>query len=266
MGRYVGGVGELNINGGTFAQSNAANLLIIGEEGTGTLNLNSGAVNVTGGLRIGHLATGNGTVNLNGGTLATPNVLKTVAGSTATWKFNGGTLKTTADSTDFLQGIPAASISVATGGAIIDTDGHTVTITQALAAANSSIGSLTKQGNGVLTLPGLQTYDTLNANAGTTNLKNTLGTGTSTINVSGILNTNTSQTLAVLNITDGGIFTLDSALPAPAPAPAPAEGGVDFGGADATSTQLAAGTAAVPEPGSLSLLALGALALLRRRR
>ena len=195
VGRYVGGVGELNVNGGTFTQTNAANLLVIGEEGTGTLNLNSGAVTLTGGLRVGHTATGNGTINLNGGTLSTPNVLKTVAGSTATWKFNGGTLKTTADSADFLQGIPAASISVANGGAIVDTDSHLVTITQGLAPAPSSTGGLTKQGAGTLTLTGSSTFTgSTVVNNGTLELA-----GANTLSATGNVTVNTGGTLLLSN-------------------------------------------------------------------
>ncbi len=157
VGRFIGGLGTLTLTGGTFTQSGLTNLLIIGEEGTGTLNINGGLVD-TQGLRIGHAATGNGTVNLNGGTLTTASILKTNAGSTGTFKFNGGVLKTTADSPDFLQSFLPSSITIENGGAFIDTNAHLIGITQGLAPGLASTGGLTKQGNGTLTLSGTNSY------------------------------------------------------------------------------------------------------------
>lgn len=157
VGRFIGGNGTLTLSGGTFTQSGLTNLLIIGEEGTGTLNINSGVVN-TQGLRIGHAATGNGTVNLNGGTLNTASILQTNPASIAAFRFNGGVLKPTVDSPDFLQGLAPTSITIENGGAKIDTNARLLTITQGLAPGLASTGGLTKQGTGTLTLSGASTY------------------------------------------------------------------------------------------------------------
>ncbi len=157
VGRFIGGNGTLTLSGGTFTQSGLTNLLIIGEEGTGTLNLNSGLVD-TQGLRIGHAPTGNGTVNLNGGTLSTASILQTNPASIAAFRFNGGVLKPTVDSPDFLQGLAPTSITIENGGAKIDTNAHLLTITQGLAPGLASTGGLTKQGNGTLSLSGPSTY------------------------------------------------------------------------------------------------------------
>jgi hypothetical protein len=61
------------------------------------------------------------------------------------------------------------------------------------------------------------------------------------------------QTLTALNIGPGGVVVVDEPLPAPA--------------ADEPALAMTSeGAPAVPEPGSLSLLMLGALGLLFRRR
>ena len=129
----------------------------IGAYGKGFMNISGpGLVNSTGGFpSVGRYVGGVGELNVN-----------------------GGTLKTTADSADFLQGIPAASISVANGGAIVDTDGHLVTITQDLAPAPSSTGGLSKNGAGTLTLTGAGTYSgTTTVNNGTLQLGSGAGGG-----------------------------------------------------------------------------------------
>ena len=106
-----------------------------------------------------------------------------------------------------------------------------------------------KVGTGTLTLNGVTlNFPTLTANGGVTNLNSTLGTGGSTINANATLNINASQTLAALNIADGVEVTFGDGLPF-------AGGPEKFGG-----------TAAVPEPGSMTLLLGGLAALLGVRR
>lgn len=110
-------------------------------------------------------------------------------------------------------------------------------------------GAFTKVGSGSIVLEGL------------------LGTGALTVNANGgTTRIAQSQTLAALNIGDGGVVVLSN-LPPPAPA---AEA---FFGADPFAAQLGAetagsGVAAVPEPGSVALLFGGVLTMLgfRRRR
>ena len=94
VGRFVGGNGTLDINNGSFNQTNAGNKLIVGEEGLGTLKVSGGgAVNVAGGLNLGALATGNGTVDQTGGTVSVANVLDLQDLGTGLYKLDGGTLK-----------------------------------------------------------------------------------------------------------------------------------------------------------------------------
>ena len=121
--------------------------------GTGSLNLGNGG------------STGTYTYDLNGGTLTVPKIQKTAVGASATFNFNGGTLKAVANNGSFLNlGAGSAAANVRNGGAIIDTVGFNVTISQglqhsAIAGDNATDGGLTKLGNGTLTLSGANTYN-----------------------------------------------------------------------------------------------------------
>src|SRR5678815_2319535 len=72
----------------------------------------------------------------------------------AMFVFNGGTLRAQADHPAFFGGLAAAYIDA--GGAIIDSQGYNVTMAQNLSELVP--GSLTKLGNGTLTLTGNNNY------------------------------------------------------------------------------------------------------------
>ena len=119
---------------------------------------------------------------------------------------------------------------------------------------------LTKAGNGVLNLDGAQGYDSLTADAGTTNVNGALGTlpanGTATVTVSPgakLKFGNVSQTLSSLTIGAGATVTFTSGMAT----------GSFSGGGKAPSF---GGAAVVPEPGTIGLVLAGALGLLGRRR
>ena len=123
---------------------------------------------------------------------------------------------------------------------------------------NASIidGAITKAGSGLLAITSTQSYSALLAQAGMTKLFTPLGTGISTVNVtptgaSAIVNFSASQTLASLTIGNGGVVNLTNE-PAPAP-PLPFD------------ELVSSPTQPVPEPGSASLIVIGA-ALLGLRR
>ena len=156
VGRFAGSVGTMNVAGGTFTQQGVGNFFIVGEDGTGTLNLSGGLVDLQE-MRVGHTATGNATVNLTGGVLATSFIQQTNPTATVALKLDGGTLRAKAQTQDFFLGIAPGSISVGAGGAIVDTNGFSIGITQALSSGATN-GGLTKKGEGTLTLSGANTY------------------------------------------------------------------------------------------------------------
>lgn len=156
VGRNTGSFGTLTVGGGSFNQTTADRQLMVGENGTGSLTISGGEVNVAGagGLMVGWNSSGVGTVALNGGTLSA----RRVRGNTGVseFVFNGGTLRAAANASpaDFMTGL--GTVSIQAGGATIDTNGQDLTVAQALSDGGG--GGLTKLGAGVLTLSGANTY------------------------------------------------------------------------------------------------------------
>lgn len=154
-----GGTGTVNVFGGTLNVLQA----YIGEtgSGTGTLNINGGSVNFTNNSILSNAGSVTGNLNLNGGTLTAFGFQAHNGGGTGkgTFTFNGGTLRASTDNGTFI-GAAVTSV-VSTGGAKIDTNGHSVTIGSALthdASLGGADGGLTKTGAGNLTLNGANTY------------------------------------------------------------------------------------------------------------
>jgi fibronectin-binding autotransporter adhesin len=201
IGSGGGSTGTLNQTGGTL--TNTGSETYIAEGGTaGTWNLSGGTVNAalfdvghTGGgsatlnvsgtaamtattVRIGEANSVSGTLNLDGGSITANQVIGRNSTGTKTVNFNGGTLRARADNTAFLEGLSAANVK--NGGAIIDSNGHTVTIGQALIA--NGTGGVTKNGLGAVTLGGNNTYTGgTTVNAGTLNLARTSRTSSSLV-------------------------------------------------------------------------------------
>jgi len=120
--------------------------------GTGTFTQSGGTNTVTILVNFGGNGPNSGIYNLAGGTLITPSFVKAGSG-TATFNFNGGTLKPSASTTSFMQGLTAANVNA---DSTIDTAGSDITIAQAL--LEGSGGGLTKTGAGTLTLSGANTF------------------------------------------------------------------------------------------------------------
>ncbi|MGC3992467.1 MAG: autotransporter-associated beta strand repeat-containing protein [Chthoniobacteraceae bacterium] len=180
------GTSVFNQNGGTvtFYSGNAATV-----GGTGDLDLQKGGTSAT-----------NNTYNLNGGTLIVPQVDSSLTTGSRTFNFNGGTLKAAkANTTFFNLGTGTTRANVRNGGAIIDTNGLAVTISQALlhsnvSGDNATDGGLTKNGTGTLTLTGTSTY-----------------TGGTTVNAGGLTLTGTAKLgTGSVAVTDGATLTLGS--------------------------------------------------------
>jgi fibronectin-binding autotransporter adhesin len=161
VGRQTGSTGSYAISGGLLQQTGAGQLLIIGEQGSGTLSVSgSGLVTAATRLQVGGGAgLGNGTVNLgagvSGGTVQTNQVLG-FAGGTSTVNFNGATLAAgAAPASPFLGGLTNAVVQ--TGGAVINSNGQTITSNQPLTGTPGD-GGLTKTGAGTLVLLATNSY------------------------------------------------------------------------------------------------------------
>ena len=158
----------LNVSGGTveLQGTGATNLILNNGAVTAavTMTLSGGAITFTntgntGGIRYGGNTTGNttGIFNLDGGVVTVNKVFEQNVGTiNSTFNFNGGTLKALKDNTtDFMTGLDNAVVK--SGGAIIDTNGKSITLAQTLTPGSPS-GGLTKNGLGNLTLSGASTY------------------------------------------------------------------------------------------------------------
>lgn len=222
------GSGTVIVDGGTASSTSTTashNLILANGSGantvSGTLTINSGSVTqptVSGGLRVGSATamtapnTASGTLNLNGGQITVariyeggidPLIISNV-------NFNGGKVIVRAGSTNaanFMTGLDAAN--VLSGGAVIDTNGVNTTIAQALLNGGGS-GGLTKEGNGILTLTGANTYTGATIiNGGKLNLNAPYSSVTdTTINANARLRVTTGATASSVSSitvnTDGG--------------------------------------------------------------
>lgn len=233
-------VSTVNVSGGLFTVGTEAapNSFFLCSRGTGTLTVSGSGLVRCGTFDVSRNASGagsTGVVNLNGGTL-NPTRVGTGTGSfgaggtpTATFNFNGGTLKAWASSPTFFQGrteIPITSI-VKSGGAIIDSDTNAISVLEPLqhdsALGATPDGGLTKLGTGTLTLTAVNTYTgpTL-VNAGTLLVSGSLaaapvtvapgGTLAGTGSIGGTATINASGTVAPGIATGIGTLTVANAV------------------------------------------------------
>ena len=204
--------GSMTVSGGIYNQTAGAlgigysagtgGTLTVG--GTGTVNVNAGTLNL--GLALGN----NGTLNLNAGGTFNTAVQFTVGAATANVvNFNGGTLGVTsaAAATNLFGGTAAnVAVNILQGGAIFNTAGNTVTITNVLAHGGTGTGdTLTVSGTagGLLTLTGANTFSGgLTVNSGATVATSVAGG----LGAGGVTNNGTIN-LTAGNITPTGLST-----------------------------------------------------------
>ena len=246
-----------NHSGSSIFNHNGGNVTFYSNGGT--------TVGGTGIIRLGQDGdTGTYVYNLNGGVLTTNGVAKTAAGASGTFNFNGGTLKAGSSSATFMTGLTGAVVQA--GGAVIDSNGFSITIGQALTDGGGD-GGLTKLGAGTLTLTGANTFTgDIFVNGGTLSINSAfINDGADVSMVTG----------SIFDLNFSGSDTIASLFINGAPQAIGTYGGVGSGATFELSAFTGTGllnvtVSAIPEPSSFALLAgcasLGLVATRRRRR
>ena len=142
INRNSNGTNVLYINGGQFsAGTGGSGAMQLDDQGTGTgvLTLASTATVNAGSTKF-YLGGGGGTaiLNLNGGLLNTSGFTVAFSGTNVV-NFNGGTLQANTSTTTFFTA-PLTNANVYSGGAKIDTNGQSITISPALLTTTGSVG------------------------------------------------------------------------------------------------------------------------------
>ncbi|WP_068882091.1 autotransporter-associated beta strand repeat-containing protein [Paramesorhizobium deserti] len=221
LGDAAGSKGQATVSGkdtgGAVSHWTIGQTLTVGNAGTGSLTIEDGGiVTATGGVTLSGSGAGSGTLAVNGGASGA-GVLETVslakgAGTGATKAtFDGGILRATGPSANFISGFTGTQFEIASGGMTVDTNGFDV----ATAAANvlSGAGALTKVGAGTLTLSGGNNFSggtTVNGGTVTAGAAGTaFGTGLLTVTGPGAAALNGFNT-TVAGITGNGAVSLGS--------------------------------------------------------
>jgi len=232
VGQFSANTTSLVLGGGTGGGSLSAGTLTFGtvNNGPGTASVtiqNSGSLTLSGHIDMddGHSGSqaGTTTVNLNGGTFTVGSIMNTfnTASVPETIHLNGGVLKANANDTSgtvfFLPALANFTADVDSGGAIVNPNGHTITIAQPLVhGTGTPDGGLTVNGNGTLTLSGADTYTGGTIDSNSTLLVNgSIGSGAvtvtnATLGGSGTIGgATTLQPYSILSAGTNGIGTLN---------------------------------------------------------
>jgi autotransporter-associated beta strand protein len=162
VGRNAAGAnGTLIVNSGLVQKTGGGNIVVGSLNATGTLIVNGGQVLNSSELWLGESPAAVATLYLNGGLLQATDIrqnnnggLPTVLG---TAYFNGGTLQASASSANFLQGTIISMVM--SNGLILDDGGFTLSIgASALQAGDAFFGGLVKQGAGTVYLDAANYY------------------------------------------------------------------------------------------------------------
>ena len=147
IGTYRLSNGLLSVQGSEWIGDAAYN-----RPSNGSFMQTGGAHNINGTLNLGY--GGTGSYSLTAGTLSASQI--TGGMGTSTFNFNGGLLQAISGATSpFMSGLTNAYVQG--GGANIDSNGQSITISQPLLDGGGG-GGLTKYGLGTLTLEGANTY------------------------------------------------------------------------------------------------------------
>lgn len=207
VGVNAGGTGIVTVSGSGSQWTNSQTL-VVGWYGNGTVTIENGGAVSAPTTWMGVVPGAQGTLTLSGtsgnrGVLTTALMAKGLGdGRTgaATLNLDGGILRASADRVNFLAdqavyryGFAPGDVVIGTGGAFIDSNGHTIGISAVLGGS----GGLTKLGAGTLTLSGANTY------AGGT----TISDGTLVANTTSLHGPVLNNAVLVFNQTVDGTFS-----------------------------------------------------------
>jgi autotransporter-associated beta strand protein len=235
--------GTLTLAGGTATfTGNAITVNDAGSTNTGTINLDSGTLNTPGLVFNGSTSSsspGTAVVNSNGGTLEFSEAYTITASTNATW-------------------------NVLAGGAVINTDGNTVTIDQALVSGVSADGGLTKDGLGTLKLA--STANTYNGNTtvnlGTLEINSNFLASTSTVSIAANAVMDLNYSSSIRDIVKALFLNGVSQGPGTYGAGAGDLGSGYFSGTGTLTVE----SSDIPEPATLAMMAVAGIGLLTIKR
>lgn len=185
-------------NNATWNQNGSMNVQAYGGYAA-QLNVNSGGTLIYAGatpINITSLSGTSATTRLyvNGGSLTTNQPIHfngnsgTVNGVASFVLYGNGTLKISANIPDLITGDSGGLVYFANGGSVIDTNGFNTTLSQSVPNFPANVGSLTKQGAGMLTISGSPSYTgTTTVAAGTLEVTGSLGATDVTVQNDGTL-------------------------------------------------------------------------------
>jgi T5SS/PEP-CTERM-associated repeat protein/autotransporter-associated beta strand protein len=159
MGNTSSSVGTVTLTGAGSSWTNTGET-IVGNQGTGSISISAGAKFKADNVILGNVTGSSGTVQLNGvagdrGVLEASQL--TPGGGTVHFNWNGGTLRASANNSDFLSGFASGEIVVQSGGAYLDSNGFDIGTNAALGGT----GPLLKSGAGTFTYTGSATLPSI---------------------------------------------------------------------------------------------------------
>ncbi len=241
IGNGAGGTAYMVVSGGTFQQG-PNGLLYAGQHSLGVLTIQGNGIVALGAAPLAFSYNGGiqGTLDLNGGTLQSSGFVSQSNVGGQTLNFNGGVLELTASSTNLFGTSQADFTSNIQNGMIVNLNGFSSTINDALIGSGSGGLTVTSAAGGSLTLTGTNTY-----------------VGGTYVEGNGTLIVTNPASIDGNNLGTTGLFVGNDLS---------AFGGLVAAGAGSVAGQTAA--APVPEPGTLAILAAAGtfLVLLRSKK
>ena len=241
LGHAAGGVGELNLNGGTVTASGIAKTVAAGIASVyfngGTLKANASNTTFLQGLDSATVGPGGAFINTNGNDITIDQALNKPAGNGVKTIpiIDGGSgyLSQPIVQISSPSGVGATAVATVNGagtvtGIVITNPGTgyltpptvtllgngtavAATLDTATIGANDMTGGVTKNGPGTLTLTGAQNYAFLTTNAGRTNL-NAMLANANINNVGGILNVNADAMNSNVTVDATTVFVVSQTL------------------------------------------------------